>query len=102
MNILLVTMHVKADRVDDFREITLANAQNSLKEPGVRRFDFVQEVEDRTRFVLIEVYRSAEAVAAHKQTPHYNHWREAVEPLLAEPRTRVVYESIFPDETGWG
>ena len=102
MNIVVVSIHVRADRVDEFRTITLENAQSSLKEPGVRRFDFIQEVDDTTRFLLIEVYRSAEAIAQHKQTPHYNRWREAVEPLLAEPRTRVVYGNIFPDEAGWG
>ena len=102
MNIVLVSMHVKADRVDDFRAITVENAQNSLKERGVARFDFIQQVDDTTRFLLIEVYRSAEAVAQHKQTPHYNRWREAVEPLLAEPRTRLVYRGIFPAESGWG
>ena len=102
MNILLVSMYVQANRVDEFKKVTLANAQESLKEAGVRRFDFVQQVDDPRRFLLIEVYRSAEAVAAHKQTTHYNRWREAVEPLLAEPRTRVVCESIFPDDKGWG
>ena len=102
MNILLVSIHVKPDKIDEFKKITVENAQNSLKEGGVRRFDLVQQVEDRTRFVLIEVYRSVEAVAAHKETPHYNRWREAVEPLLAEPRTRVVCENIFPDDAGWG
>ena len=102
MNIVLVSMHVKADRVDDFRAITVENAQNSLKEPGVARFDFIQEVDDVTRFLLIEVYHSAQAVTEHKQTPHYNRWREAVEPLLAEPRTRLVYRNILPEESGWG
>ena len=102
MKILIVSLHVKADRADDFRAITMENAQNSLKEPGVARFDFIQQVDDPTRFLLIEVYRSEEAVAQHKQTPHYNRGREAVEPLLAEPRTRVVYGNIFPDESGWG
>ena len=101
MNIVVVSIHLRADRVDEFRTITLENAQNSLKEPGVRRFDFIQRVDDRTRFLLIEVYRSEAAIAQHKQTPHYNRWREAVEPLLAEPRTRVVYGNIFPDDTGW-
>ena len=101
MKIVMVSIHVRADRVDEFRAATLENAQNSLKEPGVARFDFIQEVDDTTRFLLIEVYRSEEAIARHKQTAHYNRWREAVEPLLAEPRTRVVYENIYPDDSGW-
>jgi quinol monooxygenase YgiN len=102
MNTLLVSLHVKPESVDEFKAIALDNAKNSLQEPGVARFDIVRQADDGTRFLLIETYRSAEAMAQHKQTPHYNRWREAVEPLLAEPRTRVVYENVFPDESGWG
>jgi quinol monooxygenase YgiN len=68
----------------------------------VARFDFVQQADDPTRFVLVEVYRTVEDAARHKETAHYNHWREAVEPLLAEARTRTVFQNVFPDEAGWG
>ncbi len=102
MHIVHVSIHVKPDQLEEFKRITIDNARNSLEEPGVARFDFVQEAEDRTRFVLVEVYRTTEAVTAHKATAHYNRWREAVEPLLAEPRTRTVCENVYPPNSAWG
>lgn len=102
MLITLVYAHVKPEAVDLFKQASLENARNSVKEPGVARFDVVQQVDDSTRFVLIEVYRSAEAPASHRETAHYKKWREAVEPMMAEPRTRAQYANLFPDEKGWG
>ena len=79
----------------------LANARESVKEPGVARFDVVQQQDDPTRFVLVEVYRDANAAVAHKETKHYPIWRDAVAPMMAEPRQSVKFSNVFPDEAGW-
>src|SRR5512141_3316773 len=100
MQIVLVYVHVKPDRVEEFKQLSLHNASNSVKEPGIARFDVIQQADDPTRFVLIEVYRTPDDPAKHKETAHYNQWREVCEPLLAEPRTRIVYGNVFPDEQG--
>jgi autoinducer 2-degrading protein len=96
---LIVHVHVRviADGVDAFREATLANARASVQEPGVARFDVIQQDDDPTRFELIEIYRTAEASAAHKATAHYATWRDAVAPLMAEPRSSTRYRAIFPE-----
>src|SRR3954469_23683636 len=99
--IVHVHVHVKTDAVETFRAAVLDNARHSVKEPGVVRFDVVQSVEDPTRFVLIEVYRSPQAQAAHKETAHYQRWRDAVAELMAEPRTSARYVDVFPDAQGW-
>ncbi len=98
---LLVTVFVRvlADQVEAFRTATLANAAASLREPGVVRFDVAQETADPTRFVLIEVYRGAEGAAAHKQTAHYQTWRDTVAPMMAEPRTNKSYATVTPAAT---
>jgi quinol monooxygenase YgiN len=92
---------VKPEGIEAFREATIENASQSVKEPGIARFDVVQQNDDRTRFVLVEVYRSVEATAAHKATAHYAAWRDRVEPLMAEPRSSVKYSNVFPSEEGW-
>ncbi len=102
MHIVHVFIHVKPDRLAEFLEATADNAVNSIQEPGIARFDFLQQADDPNRFLLVEVYRNEQAVARHKETAHYNRWREAVEPLLAEPRTRIVYRNIAPGDDGWG
>jgi quinol monooxygenase YgiN len=96
-----VHVHVLPDAVEAFRAATRENSRESLKEPGVARFDVVQSTEDPTRFVLVEVYRSAEAPAAHKATAHYAKWRDAVAPMMAEPRTSSKYVNVAPDDSGW-
>ncbi len=101
MHIVHVFIHVKADKLQEFKSATQENAANSLKEPGIARFDFLQQADDPTRFLLVEVYRTPEDSAKHKETAHYNRWREAVEPLLVVPRTRILYQNIYPDESGW-
>jgi (4S)-4-hydroxy-5-phosphonooxypentane-2,3-dione isomerase len=101
MLIVHVFVHVKPDRVEDFREATVENARNSLQEPGVARFDVAQQQDDPTRFVLVEVYRTPEDPASHKETAHYRKWRDTVEEMMAEPRTNVKYGNVFPDEHGW-
>jgi quinol monooxygenase YgiN len=102
MLITLVHIHVKPEFLEAFIEATLDNARNSVQEPGIARFDFIQQADDPTRFTLIEVYRDEDAPARHKETVHYNRWREAVVDMMAEPRVGVRYSSIFPDDGGWG
>jgi quinol monooxygenase YgiN len=99
--IVHVQVHVKPDAVAAFRAASLDNARDSVTEPGVARFDVVQSVEDPTRFVLVEVYRTPDAQAAHKETAHYQRWRDAVADLMAEPRTAVKYVNVAPADAGW-
>jgi len=101
MFIVHVFVHVKEDRIEDFKKATLENARNSVKEPGVARFDVIEQQENPSRFVLVEVYRTAGDPAKHKETTHYKKWRDTVTEMLAEERTRVIYNNVFPDEKGW-
>ncbi|SPE40971.1 Antibiotic biosynthesis monooxygenase [Candidatus Sulfopaludibacter sp. SbA3] len=101
MHILIVNCTVKQDYIDDFIAATMENASNSRKEPGVVRFDFVQQTDDPTKFGLIEVYRSAEGLAAHREAPHYKVWAEKAPDMLAEPRTRNFYRNIDPPDEEW-
>jgi quinol monooxygenase YgiN len=101
MLITHVFVHVKPDSVDAFRAATLENARNSVREPGVVRFDVVQQDDDPTRFVLLEVYRGPDEPARHKETAHYATWRDTVAPMMAEPRTSVKYHAIYPEPAGW-
>jgi len=96
-----VDVRVKPEVVEAFRTATLANASASRKEPGVVRFDVVQDLEDAARFVLVEVYRDAAAAAAHKETAHYAAWRDAVAPLMAEPRSSRKFRNVSPDAAEW-
>ncbi len=101
MLVVLVHVHVKKDCVEAFRAASLENAQNSIQEPGVARFDVVQQKDDANRFVLVEVYRDLDAPGLHKETAHYAAWRDEVAEMMAEPRFSVKYKNIFPGETGW-
>ena len=101
MLIVHVQVQVKAECVEAFKVATLANARASVREPGIARFDVVQQANDPTRFVLVEVYRDAGAPAAHKATAHYAAWRDAVAPMMAAPRTSASYGNVFPDDGGW-
>lgn len=91
---VLVHVHVGTEHVEAFRLASLENAGSSVKEPGIARFDVLQQADDPTRFVLVEVYRDAEAPARHKETEHYRKWRETVESMMAEPRRGVRYEML--------
>jgi quinol monooxygenase YgiN len=97
MLIVHVHAHVKAAAVAEFREATIENARNSVQEPGVLRFDCIQQGDDPSRFVLVEIYRSPQAAADHKETAHYQRWRDAVADLMAEPRWSVKYSPVFPN-----
>jgi len=101
MIIVHVHVHVKQECIEAFKAAILANARASIREAGVVRFDVCQQADDPTRFALIEVYRTPDAQAAHKETAHYAAWRDAVAPMMASPRTSVKFEAIFPAEDGW-
>ncbi len=101
MLIVHVQVHVKPECVAAFKVATLANARESLQEPGVTRFDVLQRQDDPTRFVLVEVYRDAAAAAAHKATQHYPIWRDAVAPMMATPRQSIKFENVFPEDASW-
>src|SRR5882762_2455472 len=97
MLIVHVHVHVKPEAVETFKRATIANAQESLKEPGIARFDILQQEDQPTRFVLVEGYRTPGAPAAHKETKHYQTWRDAVAPMMAEPRSSQKFANVFPD-----
>lgn len=101
MHILEVQIRVKRESLPAFIAATRANAESSRLEPGVARFDFLQDQEDPTRFVLLEAYLSPEAHAAHRQSAHYARWRDAVADMMAEPRTARKYANLSPDDGGW-
>lgn len=100
---LIVQVHtqVKPEFVDAFKAATVENARNSVLEPGIARFDVIQQADDPTRFVLVEVYRTAEDPGRHKETAHYAAWRDAVAPMMAEPRRSVKYINVFPEDAEW-
>jgi (4S)-4-hydroxy-5-phosphonooxypentane-2,3-dione isomerase len=101
MLVVHVHVRVKPECVEAFRAATLANAQASVKEPGIARFDVVQQADDPTRFVLMEVYRDEQAPVKHKETAHYATWRDAVAPMMAQPRSSVKFTNVFPNDAGW-
>jgi (4S)-4-hydroxy-5-phosphonooxypentane-2,3-dione isomerase len=101
MFIAHVFVHVKQDYIEAFKEASKENAQNSIREPGITRFDVIQQRDDPTRFVLVEVYKTEEDTSHHKETPHYKKWRDRVEEMMAEPRYPIKYTNIFPDDTHW-
>jgi quinol monooxygenase YgiN len=101
MFIVHVFAHVKPDTVDVFKAASLENARNSVQEPGIARFDVIQELDDPTKFVLVEVYRTPDDPAKHKETAHYQKWRDTVADMMATPRSAIKYGNIFPDENGW-
>ena len=102
MFIVQVHVHVKERAIDEFITASIENARHSVQEPGIARFDLIQEKEDPTRFVLLEVYRTEVDPGMHKQTEHYGVWRDTVESMMAEPRHSVKYHNLFPDDQGWG
>lgn len=102
MLIVHVHVHVKPEFVEAFKAASLDNASHSVQEPGVARFDVIQQTGDPTRFVLVEVYRTADDPARHKETAHYASWRDAVAEMMAEPRQSTKFDNVFPDDSGWG
>jgi len=101
MLIVHVHVRVKQECVEAFKQASIENARDSIREPGIARFDVVQQQDDATRFVLVEVYRSDDAPARHKETAHYARWRDTVAPMMAEPRSSVKFNNVIPDDPGW-
>lgn len=101
MLVVHVHVHVRPDCVEAFKTATLANAAASLREPGIARFDVMQQADDPTRFVLVEAYRTPAAPAAHKDTAHYATWRDTVAPMMAEPRASQKFANLFPADDCW-
>jgi len=101
MLIVHVHIHVRPESVQAFREATIENARNSIQEPGIARFDVVQQTDDPTRFVLVEAYHDEGATKAHRETPHYAKWRDTVAPMMAETRARMEFTNLFPEDKDW-
>lgn len=101
MLIVHVHVQVKPESVGAFEAATVENARNSVREPGIARFDVIRQTDDSTRFILVEVYRSVQATADHKETEHYRKWRDTVAPMMAVPRTSVKFSNLFPGDEGW-
>jgi (4S)-4-hydroxy-5-phosphonooxypentane-2,3-dione isomerase len=101
MLIVHVFIHVEPEAIDAFKAATLANARASIQEPGVIRFDVMQQEDDTSRFLLVEVYRTPDDPVRHKETAHYATWRDTVESMMAEPRRSVRYQPLFPQPAGW-
>ncbi|MBN2703661.1 MAG: antibiotic biosynthesis monooxygenase [Pontiellaceae bacterium] len=101
MFIVHVFVHVKPECVADFKTATIANTQSSIQEPGIARFDFLEQQDDPNRFVLVEVYRTPEDALKHKETAHYQLWRDTVAEMMAEPRSAIKFSNLAPDEDGW-
>lgn len=101
MLVVHVFVHVKPASVEAFKAASMENARNSVQEPGIARFDVIQQEDDPTRFVLVEVYRTADDPARHKETVHYATWRDTVADMMAEPRSAIKYANVFPSERGW-
>lgn len=101
MLVVHVHIRVKPKSVEAFRQATIENARNSVQESGIARFDVLQDEADQTHFVLVEVYRRADARAEHRATAHYAAWRDAVEEMMAEPRSGVQFHNVFPGDEGW-
>ena len=101
MLIVNVNVKVKPEHIEAFRKATVENATCSVEEPGIARFDVLQQQDDPTRFLLIEVYSSPDAPAKHKETDHYGRWRDTVAPMMAESRSSVKYSNIYPEDRNW-
>jgi len=101
MLVVHVHVQVKPECVNAFLAASLENGRHSLQEPGIARFDVVQQTDDPTRFILVEVYRTDGAPAKHKETAHYAKWRDTVAEMMAAPRSSVKFHNVFPDDAGW-
>jgi (4S)-4-hydroxy-5-phosphonooxypentane-2,3-dione isomerase len=101
MLVVHVHVRVKSQFIEAFTQATLDNARKSVQEPGIARFDVIHQLDDRSRFVLVEVYRTPEAPGLHKETEHYKTWRDAVAEMMAEPRSSTRYLNLFPEDESW-
>jgi (4S)-4-hydroxy-5-phosphonooxypentane-2,3-dione isomerase len=101
MLVVHVHVRVRPEHVEAFREATIQNARSSVLEDGIARFDVIQQLDDPSRFVLLEIYRDEAAAKSHKETAHYATWRDAVGSMMAEPRASVKFKNVFPGDDGW-
>ena len=101
MYIVHVFINVANESLEAFEAATLANVRNSLQEPGIARFDFIRQIDDPCRFVLVEVYRTQADAGKHKETAHYREWRDTVAPMMAEPRSSIKFTNISPEDSKW-
>ena len=101
MFVAIIHVHVKLEFIELFKAITQDNASNSIKEPGVARFDVYQQSDDPARFMLVEIYKSEQAPERHRETAHYARWRDKSAEMMAEPRSRVTYDIIYPPMAEW-
>jgi len=101
MIIVYVYLHSREEMINAFKEANIKNAANSVKEPGILRFDVLEQEDDPSRFLLVEIYKNEKAISAHKETAHYAEWLKVAVPMLAEPRVKTIYRNLFPDENKW-
>ena len=101
MMLMIVRLRVKPEHVEAFRNASIQNARHSAQEPGVARFDLIQDADDPTRFMFIEAFRSPEDHAKHRETDHYLTWRDTVADMTSEPRSATRYMSVFPADSAW-
>lgn len=101
MIVVHVHVHVREECIEAFAAASIENARNSVMEPGIARFDVIQQVDDPSRFILVEVYRTAEDPARHKESSHYKAWRDTVAEMMAEPRVGVKFANRYPTDEGW-
>ncbi len=101
MHIVLVNIHIKSESRDAFIQASLENARNSIREPGIQRFDFLQQADDPYRFILVEVYNTPEDQSKHRETPHYAEWKDTVADMMSEPRVGVKYKNLYPPDEDW-
>jgi quinol monooxygenase YgiN len=101
MHVVIVTIHIKPDKIELFINLTIENARNSLMEPGVVRFDFLQQTEDPSRFTLVEVYRTPDDQLLHRETKHYQEWRNNVDYIQLEARQGTKYINVYPEDSDW-
>jgi autoinducer 2-degrading protein len=101
MLVAIINVHVKSDFIEEFKAASLDNASNSVKEPGVIRFDVYQQSDDPSRYTLVEIYKTDEDVSRHRETGHYVRWRDTVASMMVEPRTRTTHRVVYPAESEW-
>jgi autoinducer 2-degrading protein len=99
--IVHVDIAVVPDELDAFLAATQQNAVASRDEPGIVRFDVLHDRAEPTHVVLVEIYRDEAAAAAHKDTSHYQRWRDTVAPMMARPRGATRYVNTSPDDSDW-
>lgn len=102
MIVRIITVRVKAGSEAEFERLTTENHEASLTEPGVLRFDVLKDTDNPGTYYLYEAYRDEAATWAHKETDHYQYWKEQVAPLMEGERTAAATTPIAPlTEAAW-